>query len=472
MVGIAGRQDFAGRDDRLANEIVDTLRNIERTSRGSFDELVAMMTAARYSAVPGKIRKMNYLQLLSLRSLISGYQSRVMADIKAPLEASVRPELIAASALTVPQVLTMRRADGVIQLVMTGANGGNQVAHTFLPGNPGGIPDDTETLITTTPVALCHFCQQNERTLLFRNPDLNTDPELFSTTLDADGNFTAPVIVATLTPTSATHIERGFINDFCDGHNYWTCEFDGTDDDVVIHKVNLADGTITTQVIDNVILDSATANGHLFAVGDFCVFIGEDSVNTVTAFVAFELADGATPAALDLDSTGGDGIIIETAANDRLLGGFGGGILGGTVFRGFFTSHAAEPADPIHVIDFSPGALADVGATMADVMAAPAFIAGETAGWPIGTNARVGVSGDGQRLVMINNRTLALTDESIVTGKMFAFSLEQARQLHAMESITNQVLSLDVISQINVALANMQMLATDATGQLGLEVNA
>lgn len=462
--GISGRQDFAGRDDRLANEIIQTLRNIERTSRGSFDELVAQMTAARYSAVPAKIRKMNYLQLLSLRSLVLGYQSRVTADAKSPLETALRPELIAAAALTVPQVLSMRRADDVIQTVLTGLNGGDQVAHTFLPGNPSGSPDDTETLLSPAPAARMHFCKRNDQTLLFRNPDLNTDPELFSTTIDANGNFTAPATVATLTPTSGTHTDRGIIEDFCDGRNYWTCEYDDTNNTATIHKVNLTDGTITTQVVNNIDLGTATSNGFLFAIGDFCLLIAEDFTGPVTAFLAFELEDGATPGALDLD-VGADGELIETAANNRLLGGYGGLIHtdGGPRYRGFFTAHAAEPSEAVHVLDFDPTAVRDGGA-IADALVRTQQVLGQAHGWPVGTGSlgQYGVSPDGMRLVLIGEATLDI----------FRFSLERARQINAILPVAADVTTLDEISYINSSGANMGALITDATGQLALEMNA
>ena len=496
MVGIAGRQDFAGRDDRLANEIVDTLRNIERTSRGSFDELVAMMTAARYSAVPGKIRKMNYLQLLSLRSLISGYQSRVMADNKAPAEVSFRPELVGAGVvLTVPQIMTLKRADGVPQLVVTGLNAGDQRAHTFLPGNPSGIPDDTEELLATPAGAeiehgaavRIHFAKQNDTTLLFWDADLSNDPVVYSTTLDAAGDFTAPVVVATLTSTGVGYTDRIIGEAFCDGRFLWVPEYDDGNTNLIIHKVNLVDGTITTQEIDNIDAASLTANTFIWANGDFCLVIGESLTGPATTYLAFELVDGATPALIDFDAVG---LNIASAVPTRLLGGFGGTVhtSAGPRYRGFFTANAAGAnAEAIHVIDFDPTAVADGGA-LADVQAAAVLIAGQTFEWPIGLNGVYGVSADGMRLILATTRTVTFTDSGpgthvVTSGKLYMFSMERPRQLHALQPFSEEIASLDAASFINVAGANMGLMASlvgtavaaggpTPIGQHPLELNA
>ena len=500
------RFDFAGRDDRLGNEIVQTLENIQRTARGNYDELVVLLNAARYSAVPAKIRKMNYSQLLSMRSLILGYQSRVQADNKGPIEVSFRPELVGAGVvLTVPQTMTLKRADGVPQLVLTGLNGGNQIAHTFLPGNPSGVPDDTATLLVTPAGAeilgafdvRAHFVKQNDTTLLFWDANLNNDPLVRSTTLDAAGEFTAPVTVATLTPTGLDYTDRVIGEGFCDGRNLWVPEYDHGTTNLVIHKVNLVDGTITTQEIDNVEAGSATSNLFLWANGDFCLLIAEEVVGGTTAYLAFNLPDGAVSAALNLDPTGGTGVTLETGVPTRLLGGFGGTVhtANGPRYRGFFTPNAAGAnAEAIHVIDFDPtlvGSLpagAALIAAMITVADTPVQIAGQTFSWPISLNGVYGVSADGARLVLAGTRVVTFTDsmgdtQVVTSGKMYVFSMNEARQIHALQPFSEEVANLSAVSSINVAGANMGLVASlvgDAVaaggpvpiGQHALELNA
>lgn len=475
------RYDFAGRDDRLADEIVTTLENIQRTSRGGYDELVGQLNSARYSAVPAKIRKMNYPQLVSMRTLIQGYQARVQADNRGPIDASWRPELVGAGwRVRVPQIMSLMRPDGQVQRIIAGLNGGNLIANTFYPGNVSGIPDDTETLIATPAGAetgggtdvRCHFVKQNDTTLLFWDADLSNDPDIYSTTLDANGDFTAPAVVATLASSGAGYTDRVIGEAFCDGRFLWVPEYDDGNTNLVIHKVNLVDGIITTQEIDNIDLGSATSNLVLFAIGDFCLVIGEAVTGPVTRYVAFELADGATPAAIDLDVTG---IEVETAVPTRLLGGFGGLVHTdvGPRYRGFFTANAAGAnGEAIHVIDFDPTAVRDGGA-LADVQGTAVQILGQSFPWSaIGFNGLHGVSADGARLLMASTRSLALTDETLTFGKLIAFSMNHPRQLSSMRSVDGEITALAAVSGINVPSSNMALLASIATGDHIVELNA
>jgi len=453
MSGIPGKQDFAGREARLSNEVIITLDNIRRTSRAAYDELAGQLQAARYTDVPAKIRKMRVAQLESLLSLVAGYQSRMQADNQPVVINTTRPR--AATPLTVPQPFTMQRPDGAVQVCITGVTGGAQVARTFHPGNTSGIPSDTETLLAAAPADPLRLCKQNDRQLIYRNANFNVEDDIFRVSLDTNGDFTAPEVIATLVPTNATHTNNAKVMDFSDGRNYWAVEYDATSNTATIHKVNLRNGTVTTQALTNIDLDHATVAGFLTAVGDVALLIGGNAAGDGTRALAFELADGATPGAINFTTAGAT--IVTGAPATRLLGGFGTLVhtADGIRYRGFFMPAADTAGHGVHVIDFDPTKILD-GGPMTDIIDRVQTIFGRNTGWPIAAFLENwAVSPDNKRLLM---RGAAAND-------YHRFAIDRPREIvaqvavdlagtlsfvHATNSLVQVVAANNVLHEITV----------------------
>lgn len=492
--------DKQGRDDRLANQVIERLEAIRRRSQGAYDEALVLLNTARYPSSSFKIRKLAYHQLMGMDTLLAGYEGKLSADLNPVLNTSMRPVL---SIATVRQPFSLKRSDGVVQPCFLG-NDGAEKAFTFLPANKTGVPSSNVALsIFAHAVAAGEqpmISQRSDTEVFVRHFDLVTtgggaDAKIRRVYLNSAGALQtaylkdAAGVDITLTAGAATFVDRPYIEDFCDGVNLWAMEYDATNSVLRVHKVALSTGVETIAVVNNIKLGAAAYfEGAFFAVGDYAVLFGQQLTGDKSQVMFFKLPDGNATTTFNFNvgapgqtalSVGG-GVqryytypLIDTAD----LRGFHVSTLDGRKVCLFLTPNlAGTSTNPINVIEvdpvFTPGATPAAADVNGNVVTEK--ILGQTDGsavWPLPrtslaasiTNMQLAaVSADGARLLTVNSAS---------PFDALLYSVSAKRQISAVVPVSGRITTVDMLSRINVAGAPMLAVVTTLSDKALIEVN-
>lgn len=479
--------DQQGRDDLLANQIINRMDSIKKINTQAFDELTQQIILARYPIAADRIRKLAWPQLQNLALLVSGFETQLDADEGPLLNAGMRPALVATLTGHFPfSLANPNRLNTTPQVCLSGAEGGVNVVKTYLNSNLGSDPSSTITLaFTVVPtrvmkaqrtdleVLMCHYNMQAAADKLIKRVSLTTAGVI------QQSNLQTPALANVLfTAGAATFVDRPLLENFCDGTNLWAFEYDDTNNVLRVHKINLATGGETIQVINDF---EGTVEAMFYAAGDQYMLACSNVAGPVSVLLLGKLVDGSAPAALSLNqvlpfvsaTTPPFWVLPLTAtgAPTVQLRGFqvGGSIENGKRFRMFLTPNSAgTDLRAIHVVTVDPHVTPSTPtALVADATAkvVTAFCLGNTEGWPVGANEqdRAAVGFDGTRVFLIPSTTPIMD--------LQLFSLSTGRQISAVFPTPTRVTGLSALSQMNAKGANMIALATTLYGTHLLELS-
>lgn len=484
------RQNF-GRDDALAAQVIAAMDNIKRRSQAAYDELVLLLTAARFPTTSSKIMKLAWPQLQGMWTLISGFDIKTSADVVNILStARVRP-VIDSSIIKLRQPFTLTRSDGAIQHCFLA--GAAPSAYTFLPSNASGVPSSNVAMSifasALTDDELPMISRRSDQEILVRNHDLITtgggaDAKIRRVYLSSAGaiqtaylkNSAGNDVVLT---GAASFVDRPYIEDFCDGVNLWAMEYNATTSALRIHKVKLSTGTETIVVVSNIKLGAAFFEGAFYANGDHAVLLGQQATGGKSQVMFFELPDGNATTTLNFNvgappqvanSVGGGVIPYYTRPlvdGAELRGFHVSTLLPNKTVRAFLTPNLAGTSSaPINVVDINPVVKRSATPAATDTVGNVTVtkILGQTdadAVWPVPrTNQAVGlrnlnrvaVSADGLRILAING-----TDAPFDT---LVFNVAAKDMVSFVPPVSTRITSINTLSRINMTGARTLAFAT------------
>ena len=404
---------LSGRDDVLAERIINIMGDVRRISAGSLDNLQFEMALARYPVSPDKIRKLAFSALTPLHTLVVGFYTKMMGAINPIINTSYRAEIaddaVAAFGLVYPW--TLKNAAGEIQTGVIGEDtAGDITLGAYYNTNKGGVVDSVETPIAaanwTISGIIPHLTKINDTTMVLRHYNPNVEDDIFQYTLDAAGDL-AVVVLTTIVPHDAAFADNPVMRDFSDGVNLWWAEADDSADSIAIHKMNLSTLVVTKQVITAI---DVSAEKVFHAYGDTWFMVCTTTAGREYLFGT--LADGATPASLAATT----GTAYETAGTSPLLGTIGAAKNSGRELTLFSTPFSTEPNIAIHTSEVD----------MVAQTVTTAEILGKTEGWSVdaASEAQAAFSEHTQRIVQVATSALGT--------HMHLYTISPARQVSAI----------------------------------------